>query len=127
MFSTLNHFIFTDPSTLTAAPLYANCPLPATIEKCECATMPSQSSNLSLTTIATVSSTTMAETNIILTEVTTTADKTANPTKNAMTEVTFFTHATKCDKTEGAIMILDIIAGVAIIANGIVSILLFRR
>lgn len=69
--------------------------------------------------------TTMAEATLI--KIRPTADEIANPTEIAKTTVPFFRQAKKCDINEGAIMALSIIAGVSFIANGMLSILLFRR
>lgn len=69
--------------------------------------------------------TTMAEATLI--KIRSTADEIANPTEIATTTVPFFRQANKCDINEGAIMALSIIAGVSFIANGMLSILLFRR
>lgn len=69
--------------------------------------------------------TTMAEATLI--KMRSTADEIANPTEIATTTVPFFRQAKKCDINEGAIMALSIIAGVSFIANGMLSILLFRR
>lgn len=69
--------------------------------------------------------TTMAEATLI--KIRSTADEIANPTEIAKTTVPFFSQAKTCDINEGAIMTLSIIAGVSFIANGMLSILLFRR
>lgn len=69
--------------------------------------------------------TTMAEATLI--KIRSTADEIANPTEIATTTVPFFRQAKKCDINKGAIMALSIIAGVSFIANGMLSILLFRR
>lgn len=85
-------------------------------------TMTSQNTRLMSTT---GNPTTMAEATLI--KIRSTADEIANPTEIATTTVQFFRQANKCDINEGAIMALSIIAGVSLIANGILSILLFRR
>lgn len=85
-------------------------------------TMTSQNTRLMSTT---GNPTTMAEATLI--KIRSTADEIANPTEIAKTTVPFFRQAKKCDIDEGAIMALSIIAGVSLIANGILSILLFRR
>lgn len=85
-------------------------------------TMTSQNTRLMSTT---GNPTTMAEATLI--KIRSTADEIANPTEIATTTVPFFRQANKCDINEGAIMALSIIAGVSLIANGILSILLFRR
>lgn len=85
-------------------------------------TMTSQNTRLRSTT---GNPTTMAEATLI--KIRSTADKIANPTEIAKTTVPFFRQAKKCDINEGAIMALSIIAGVSFIANGMLSILLFRR
>lgn len=85
-------------------------------------TMTSQNTRLMSTT---GNPTTMAEATLI--KIRSTADEIANPTEIATTTVPFFRQAKKCDINEGAIMALSIIAGVSLIANGILSILLFRR
>lgn len=85
-------------------------------------TMTSQNTRLMSTT---GNPTTMAEATLI--KIRSTADEIANPTEIAKTTVPFFRQANKCDINEGAIMALSIIAGVSLIANGILSILLFRR
>lgn len=85
-------------------------------------TMTSQNTRLKSTT---GNPTTMAEATLI--KIRSTADEIANPTEIATTTVPFFRQAKKCDINEGAIMALSIIAGVSFIANGMLSILLFRR
>lgn len=85
-------------------------------------TMTSQNTRLMSTT---GNPTTMAEATLI--KIRSTADEIANPTEIATTTVPFFRQAKKCDINEGAIMALSIIAGVSFIANGMLSILLFRR
>lgn len=85
-------------------------------------TMTSQNTRLMSTT---GNPTTMAEATLI--KIRSTADEIANPTEIATTTVPFFRQANKCDINEGAIMALCIIAGVSLIANGMLSILLFRR
>lgn len=85
-------------------------------------TMTSQNTRLMSTT---GNPTTMAEATLI--KIRSTADEIANPTEIAKTTVPFFRQAKKCDINEGAIMALSIIAGVSFIANGMLSILLFRR
>lgn len=85
-------------------------------------TMTSQNTKLMSTT---GNPTTMAEATLI--KIRSTADEIANPTEIAKTTVPFFRQAKKCDINEGAIMALSIIAGVSFIANGMLSILLFRR
>lgn len=85
-------------------------------------TMTSQNTRLKSTT---GNPTTMAEATLI--KIRSTADEIANPTEIATTTVPFFRQANKCDINEGAIMALSIIAGVSLIANGMLSILLFRR
>lgn len=85
-------------------------------------TMTSQNTRLMSTT---GNPTTMAEATLI--KIRSTADEIANPTEIATTTVPFFRQANKCDINEGAIMALSIIAGVSLIANGMLSILLFRR
>lgn len=85
-------------------------------------TMTSQNTRLMSTT---GNPTTMAEATLI--KIRSTADEIANPTEIATTTVPFFRQAKQCDINEGAIMALSIIAGVSLIANGILSILLFRR
>lgn len=85
-------------------------------------TMTSQNTRLMSTT---GNPTTMAEATLI--KIRSTADEIANPTEIATTTVPFFRQANKCDINEGAIMALSIIAGVSFIANGMLSILLFRR
>lgn len=85
-------------------------------------TMTSQNTRLVSTT---GNPTTMAEATLI--KIRSTADEIANPTEIAKTTVPFFRQAKKCDINEGAIMALSIIAGVSFIANGMLSILLFRR
>lgn len=85
-------------------------------------TMTSQNTRLMSTT---GNPTTMAESTLI--KIRSTADEIANPTEIATTTVPFFRQANKCDINEGAIMALSIIAGVSLIANGMLSILLFRR
>lgn len=85
-------------------------------------TMTSQNTRLVSTT---GNPTTMAEATLI--KIRSTADEIANPTEIATTTVPFFRQAKKCDINEGAIMPLSIIAGVSVIANGMLSILLFRR
>lgn len=85
-------------------------------------TMTSQNTRLMSTT---GNPTTMAEATLI--KIRSTADEIANPTEIATTTVPFFRQAKTCDINEGAIMALSIIAGVSFIANGMLSILLFRR
>lgn len=85
-------------------------------------TMTSQNTRLMSTT---GNPTTMAEATLI--KIRSTADEIANPTEIAKTTVPFFRQAKKCDINKGAIMALSIIAGVSFIANGMLSILLFRR
>lgn len=85
-------------------------------------TMTSQNTRLMSTT---GNPTTMAEATLI--KIRSTADEIANPTEIAKTTVPFFRQAKKCDINEGEIMALSIIAGVSFIANGMLSILLFRR
>lgn len=85
-------------------------------------TMTSQNTRLMSTT---GNPTTMAEATLI--KIRSTADEIANPTEIATTTVPFFRQANKCDINEGAILALSIIAGVSFIANGMLSILLFRR
>lgn len=85
-------------------------------------TLTSQNTRLMSTT---GNPTTMAEATLI--KIRSTADEIANPTEIAKTTVPFFRQAKKCDIDEGAIMALSIIAGVSLLANGILSILLFRR
>lgn len=85
-------------------------------------TMTSQNTRLMSTT---GNPTTMAEATLI--KIRSTADEIANPTEIATTTVPFFRQAKKCDINEGAIMALSIFAGVSFIANGMLSILLFRR
>lgn len=85
-------------------------------------TMTSQNTRLMSTT---GNPTAMAEATLI--KIRSTADEIANPTEIAKTTVPFFRQAKKCDINESAIMALSIIAGVSLIANGILSILLFRR